>query len=130
MPEESYVLYIDDERPAIELVGETLQSSGFTVLGVTTGAAGLDAMRKRKPALLLLDLVLPDLSGVELYRQMKLDENLTDIPVIVVSGKIPHSTRTLLADLPPVHDCLVKPFDLEHLLRSVRQVVFNHLPAQ
>lgn len=126
MVESSYILYIEDDHNTIELVDETLKTFGLTLMGVTSGAAGLAAMRTQKPLLLLLDLMIPDQSGAEIYREMKLDDDLTDIPVIVVSGKSPDYTRTIIADLPPAHDYIVKPFDPDQLIRSIRQVIYNH----
>ena len=130
MAESSYILYIEDENSVIDFVAKTLKPFGFKIVGVTSGVAGLTAMRAHKPTLLLLDLLIPDQSGPEIYREMKLDPDLTDIPVIVVSGKNPDYARTILADLPPAHDYIVKPFDPDQLIRSIRQVIYNHHPAK
>jgi CheY-like chemotaxis protein len=100
------------------------------MVGITSGVAGLAAMRAHKPALLLLDLLIPDQSGPEIYREMKLDPDLADIPVIVVSGKNPDYARTIIADLPPAHDYIVKPFDPDQLIRSIRHVIYNHHSAK
>jgi CheY-like chemotaxis protein len=130
MAESSYILYIEDENSTIDLVDETLKTFGLKMVGITSGVAGLAAMRAHKPALLLLDLLIPDQSGPEIYREMKLDPDLADIPVIVVSGKNPDYARTIIADLPPAHDYIVKPFDPDQLIRSIRHVIYNHHSAK
>jgi DNA-binding response OmpR family regulator len=127
MTKGSYILYIEDERPTIKLVREVLKISGFTVVGITSGHEGLDLMRSHKPALLLLDLMMPDTSGFDIYHEMKQDETLADIPVIVISAKVPHNTHIIVENLPPVEDYITKPFDLSRLTRSVKQIFNNQI---
>jgi len=120
-----YVLYIEDERPVIDLVRDALRLAGYKVVGATSGQQGLDLMRERKPDLLLLDLMMPDINGWDVYREMKTDENLADIPVIVVSAKAPEYDNVIIEDLPPVEDYISKPFDVEDLIRSVNSLLGN-----
>ena len=119
MAEEHYILYIEDERPMFELVREALKMSGHNVVGAMSGREGLDLMRMRKPNLVLLDLMMSGLNGWDVYRAMKSDEVLSDIPVIVVTAKVPRYGGRIIADLPPVEDYITKPFDVERLIRSV-----------
>lgn len=123
MTADPLILYIEDERPIMELVRQALKLSGYHVLGAYTGQQGLDLMRKQKPNLLLLDLMMPDFNGWDVYRAMKTDEALADIPVIVVTAKIPERNRVIVDDLPPVEDYITKPFDVEHLIRAVQAYV-------
>jgi two-component system sensor histidine kinase ChiS len=127
MTKGSYILYIEDERPTIKLVREVLKISGFTVVGITSGHEGLDLMRSHKPALLLLDLMMPEPSGFDVYHEMKRDEKLADIPVIVISATVPRKTHISVEDLPPVEDYITKPFDLRRLTRSVKQILNNQV---
>jgi DNA-binding response OmpR family regulator len=120
-----YILYIEDERPVIDLVREALKLAGYKVVGATSGRQGLTMMRERKPDLLLLDLMMPDINGWDVYREMKTDDELTDIPVIVVSAKVPEHGKTIIEDLPPVDDYITKPFDVEQLIRSVKSLLIN-----
>jgi len=120
-----YVLYIEDERPVIDLVREALKLAGYKVVGATSGRQGLALMRERKPDLLMLDLMMPDINGWDVYREMKKDKNLTDIPVIVVSAKVPEHGKVIIEDLPPVDDYITKPFDVEQLIRSVKNALIN-----
>jgi CheY-like chemotaxis protein len=118
-----YVLYIEDERPVIDLVREALKTAGYKVVGATSGRQGLTMMKERKPDLLLLDLMMPDINGWDVYREVKTDKQLADIPVIVVSAKVPDAGNIIIKDLPPVDDYLTKPFDVEDLIRSVNQLL-------
>ena len=120
-----YILYIEDERPVIDLVREALKLAGYKVVGATSGQQGLSLMRERKPDLLLLDLMMPDINGWDVYREMKTDDELLDVPVIVVSAKIPESGKVIIKDLPPVDDYITKPFDVEQLIRSVKGLLTN-----
>ncbi len=123
MSTDSFILYIEDERPMMELVRHVLSSSGYNVVGSYTGRQGLDIMRDNKPNLLLLDLMMPQFNGWDVYREMKGDEVLADIPVIVLTAKIPEVGRKIVDDLPPVEDYITKPFDVEHLLRVVKSYI-------
>ncbi len=116
---ENYILYIEDERPMLELVREALKMSGHNVIGALSGQEGLDMMQTRKPDLVLLDLMMSGLNGWDVYRAMKSDEGLADVPVIVVTAKVPRYGGRIIADLPPVDDYITKPFDVTRLIRSV-----------
>ena len=120
-----YILYIEDERPVIDLVREALKLAGYKVVGATSGRQGLALMRERKPDLILLDLMMPDINGWDVYREMKTDEDLSKIPVVVVSAKVPEYGKLIIDDLPPVEDYITKPFDVEQLIRSVKNVLDN-----
>ncbi len=78
-------------------------------------------MRQRKPDLLLLDLMMPHVSGWDVYRAMKSDESLADIPVIIITARVLTQGLTLIEGLPPVNDYLTKPFDVKRLIRAVQQ---------
>jgi len=123
MDANSHILYIEDERPVFELVRHALKSAGYEITGAVNGRQGLASMRQQKPDLLLLDLMMPELDGWEVYRQMKDDQQLADIPVIVVTAKIPQRNRILIEGYPPVEDYITKPFDVEQLIRSVQNLL-------
>lgn len=119
----SYILYIEDERAAIDLVRTILDMAGYTVVGVTSAAEGLAVMRQAKPALLLLDLMMPDANGYDVYRTMKAEPALADIPVIIITGRVLESDRVIVNGLPPVEDYITKPFKPDRLVRAVREVL-------
>lgn len=123
MDNQPYILYIEDERPMIELVRESLKFAGYEVVGVTSGEQGLAQMQARKPDLLLLDMMMPGLSGWDIYRSMKADAQLVEVPVIVITAKVLSQGRKIVEDLPPVDDYITKPFNPERLIRSVQNLL-------
>jgi CheY-like chemotaxis protein len=123
MDSEPYIIYIEDERPMIELVRETLKFSGYQLVGVTSGQEGLTLMQERKPDLLLLDLMMPEVSGWDVYRAMKADAELSEVPVIVITAKVLDGGRKIADDLPPVDDYITKPFGPDRLIRSVQNLL-------
>ena len=123
MDNQPYILYIEDERPMIELVRETLKLSGHQLVGATSGEQGLGIMQKSKPGLLLLDLMMPGLSGWDVYRAMKADPQLATVPVIVITAKVLERGRKIVEELPPVDDYITKPFGPEHLIRAVQKLL-------
>ena len=80
------ILIIDDEIETIDLVGMGLTRCGYEVIGATSGLEGLDLIRTRKPALLLLDLMMPQLSGYDVCRQLRADSETTHLPIIILSA--------------------------------------------
>jgi two-component system, OmpR family, alkaline phosphatase synthesis response regulator PhoP len=118
-----FILYIEDERPMLELVRHALKLAGYDVTGVTSGQQGLGIMRERKPDLLLLDLMMPGINGWDVYREVKADPELSDIPVIVITARVPERGLTIVDDLPPVDDYITKPFDVEQLIFAVQKLV-------
>lgn len=123
MSKEPFILFIDDERPTLDLIAQALKFAGYTITGVTSGEKGLAMMRERKPDLLLLDLMMPTLSGWDVYRIMKSEEALADIPVIIITARVLSRDRVLIEGLPPVDDYVTKPFDVKRLIRAIQQFV-------
>jgi CheY-like chemotaxis protein len=81
------VVVIEDEPAVIELARLILERRGFEVVGAVTGREGLETVRRVKPDLILLDLMLPDMDGWEVYRKIKADPELWHIPIQVVTAR-------------------------------------------
>src|SRR3989337_4566126 len=81
------VVCIEDEPEMIDLVRLILGRKGFEVLGANGGVEGLEAVRREKPDLVLLDLMMPDMDGWEVYQQIKADPARRAIPVVVLTAK-------------------------------------------
>ena len=84
---EKTVLIIEDEEDAAELFAEMMRVSGFRVLKTSKSTPALSMMAAEKPDVVLLDIMMPEISGLDILRQMRRDPALANIPVIVVTAK-------------------------------------------
>ena len=125
MSEKIRVLCIEDEAEMIELTRLVLEREGFEVLGAVGGSQGLEIIKREKPDLVLLDLMMPDIDGWEVYRQMKADDQLAQIPVIVVTAKAQSIDKVLGLQVAKVDDYITKPFGPKELLESIRRILDN-----
>ncbi len=121
--EKKKVVCIEDEPEMIDLVKLILGRKGFELTGAMGGREGLDAIRRVKPDLVLLDLMMPDMDGWEVYQQMKADSELKNIPVIVVTAKAQSIDKILGLHIAKVDDYVTKPFGPQELLQSVERVL-------
>lgn len=119
------VVCIEDEPEMIDLVSLILGRQGFDVIGANGGVEGLETVRKEKPDLILLDLMMPDMDGWEVYQQIKADEELRQIPVIVVTAKAQSIDKVLGLHIAKVDDYITKPFGPQELLESVEKILVN-----
>ncbi len=117
-----HILCIEDEPEMIDLIRLILGRRGFEVKGAAGGTAGLKAVREQLPDLVLLDLMMPDMDGWEVYQQMKAEEATRNIPVIVVTAKAQSIDKVLGLHIAKVDDYIAKPFSPQDLLNSVEKV--------
>ena len=120
------LLYIEDEYEMIELVKLILARRGFEVIGAIGGRDGLEAIRTLLPDLVLLDLMMPDMDGWDVYQQMKADVATQKIPVIVVTAKAQSIDKVLGLHIAKVDDYISKPFSPNELVESVEKVLARH----
>nr|HID14506.1 response regulator transcription factor [Anaerolineae bacterium] len=121
--EKKVVVCIEDEPEMIDLVKLILGRKGFDLVGAVGGREGLETVRRLKPDLVLLDLMMPDMDGWEVYQQMKADDELKGIPVIVVTAKAQSIDKVLGLHIAKVDDYVTKPFGPQELLQSVNKVL-------
>jgi DNA-binding response OmpR family regulator len=117
-----HILCIEDEPEMIDLIRLILGRRGFEVVGAAGGKEGLEKVLQELPDLVLLDLMMPDMDGWEVYQQMKADEKTKDIPVIVVTAKAQSIDKVLGLHIAKVDDYIAKPFSPQELLSSVDKV--------
>jgi two-component system response regulator VicR len=117
------ILCIEDEPEMIDLIRLILGRRGFEVVGAAGGKEGLEKVRQQLPDLVLLDLMMPDMDGWEVYQQMKADEKTKDIPVIVVTAKAQSIDKVLGLHIAKVDDYIAKPFSPQDLMNSVEKVL-------
>jgi two-component system response regulator VicR len=121
--EQLRVVCIEDEPEMIDLVRLILGRRGFLVIGANGGVEGLETVRQEKPDLVLLDLMMPDMDGWEVYQQIKADPDLRDIPVVVVTAKAQSIDKVLGLHIAKVDDYITKPFGPQELLESVEKLL-------
>jgi two-component system, OmpR family, response regulator VicR len=117
------VVYIEDEPEMIDLVRLILNRRGYEIIGANGGREGLDLVRAQTPDLVLLDLMMPDMDGWDVYQQMKADEHTQNIPVIVVTAKAQSIDKVLGLHIAKVDDYISKPFSPQELVDSVEKVI-------
>jgi two-component system, OmpR family, response regulator VicR len=123
------ILCIEDEHEMIDLIRLILSRRGFEVLGANGGREGLDVIRKEHPDLILLDLMMPDMDGWEVYQRMKAEETTRNIPVIIVTAKAQSIDKVLGLHIAKVDDYIAKPFSPQELLASVDNVLSRQKTA-
>lgn len=117
------ILCIEDDPEMIELIRLILERRGFVVQGADGGKAGLEAVRSTPPDLVLLDLMMPDMDGWDVYQRMKADQATRRIPIIVVTASAQNIDREFGLHIAKVDDYIVKPFSPQDLLASVDRVL-------
>lgn len=117
------VVCIEDDPEMIDLVKLILARQGYEVIGAMGGREGLETVEAVRPDLVLLDLMMPDMDGWEVYQQMKSSEAMRDIPVIVVTAKAQSIDKVLGLHIAKVNDYITKPFGPSELLSSVLRVL-------
>lgn len=117
------ILCIEDEAEMIDLMRLILGRRGYDVRGAISGMEGLKMIREHSPDLILLDLMMPEMDGWEVYQQIKADEKMRGTPVIVVTAKAQSIDRVLGLHIAKVDDYIAKPFSPQELLNSVEKVL-------
>lgn len=117
------IVCVEDEPEMIDLIRLILSRRGFDVKGANGGKEGLELIVKELPDLVLLDLMMPDMDGWEVYQQMKANEKTREIPVIVVTAKAQSIDKVLGLHIAKVDDYIAKPFSPQELLNSVEKVL-------
>ncbi len=118
-----HIVCIEDEPEMIDLIQLILNRRGFDVHGAPGGKEGLNMVRELLPDLVLLDLMMPEMDGWEVYQQMKADESTRNIPVIVVTAKAQNIDKVLGLHIAKVDDYIAKPFSPQELMDSVEKIL-------
>jgi two-component system, OmpR family, response regulator VicR len=124
------IIYIEDDPDMIDLVSLILSRRGYSVQGADGGVKGLDLVLSELPDLVLLDLMMPDLDGWDVYQQMKAQTKTRNIPVIVITAKAQAIDRVLGLRIAKVDDYICKPFSPNELIASIERIIEkNHFQA-
>ncbi|RPH62433.1 MAG: response regulator [Chloroflexi bacterium] len=116
------ILCIEDDSEMTDLIRLILARKGYEISVASGGQVGIRKIREEKPDMVLLDLMMPDMDGWEVYQQMKADEKTKEIPVIVVTAKAQSIDKVLGLHIAKVDDYIAKPFSPKELIESVERV--------
>jgi len=119
------ILVVDDEKPIIDLLTYNLQRAGYQVLVAWDGESALARARHEQPDLIILDLMLPKLDGIEVCRALRreqADVRTSDVPIIMLTARDEEIDRVLGLEL-GADDYVVKPFSVRELLARVKAVL-------
>jgi phosphate regulon transcriptional regulator PhoB len=116
------ILIIEDDRDIVELVRYNLAQEGFQVTSVADGATGLAQIKKSPPDVLLLDLMLPKLSGLEICKEIRRDTSLNRLPILMVTARGEEADRVVGLEM-GADDYVTKPFSPRELVARVKALL-------
>ncbi|PAW78593.1 MAG: DNA-binding response regulator [Verrucomicrobia bacterium Tous-C9LFEB] len=116
------ILVVDDEADVIDMLSIGLRAAGFTVLAAENGAAALVKARAELPSLIILDLMLPQMSGLEVCKALKKDAPTSQIPIIMLTAKAEEVDKIVGLEL-GADDYVTKPFSPRELILRVKSVL-------
>jgi DNA-binding response OmpR family regulator len=120
------ILSIEDDPEMRGLLQLILERKGHHVIGVKRGELGLELLKSLKPDVLLLDLMLPDIDGWDIYQQMKDDDELSSVPVIIISARDEKRDAAAGRHIIGNDRYLKKPFEIDELVNTVYEVLEKH----
>ena len=121
-PSTERILVVDDEPEIVALVTYHLAKVGYRVATAATGQEALDLARRERPSLIVLDLMLPGISGFDVLEQLRSDESTRDIAVLMLTARDGVQDRVRGLDM-GADDYLVKPFHVEELLARINALL-------
>lgn len=122
------ILIIEDDKDIVELVRYNLEKENFKITAASDGLSGLAQVRKSPPDLLLLDLMLPKLSGLEICKQIRRDSSLNRLPILMLTARGDEADRVVGLEL-GADDYVAKPFSPRELVARVKALFRRAEPA-
>ncbi len=122
MPSPPLVLIVDDERDLVRLLEFNLQEAGFETVSAYTGEEALQKVRQRVPDLVVLDLMLPDISGNEVCRQLRAFPRTRHVPVLMLTARTDEVDRVVGFE-GGADDFVTKPFSVRELVLRIRAIL-------
>lgn len=117
------ILYIEDEPEMIDLVRLMLKDQNIEIIGANGGRRGLELALQIIPDLVLLDLMMPDIDGWGVYRQLKASAATRDIPVVVITARAQQIDKVYGLQVARVEDYLTKPFSPQELIACIKKIL-------
>jgi two-component system phosphate regulon response regulator PhoB len=116
------ILVIDDERDLIELVRYNLEKEGYDVIAATDGQSGLEVATKHAPDLVVLDLMMPGIDGIQICQRLRADPRTARLPVIMLTAKATEADRIVGLEM-GADDYITKPFSPREVVARVKAVL-------
>src|SRR5579883_884409 len=113
------IVLIEDDQDLYSLIRYNLEKEGFAVSGLQTGKGALDLCRRERPDLIILDVMLPDSSGLEICKAIRADSELAAVPVIFLTARASETDRIVGLEL-GANDYIVKPFFVRELIARIK----------
>ena len=125
MSDKKLILVIDDDPDIVTFLTTLLNDNGYEADAASDGVEGLEKVRTRRPDLILLDITMPEKSGVRLYRDVKEDDELKAIPVVIVTGVMKEFKQFIHTrrQVPPPEGFIQKPVVKQELLDTVGKLL-------
>jgi two-component system, OmpR family, phosphate regulon response regulator PhoB len=123
------ILVVDDDPDILSLVRYNLEREGFSVLTAANGQDALQLVHSQPPQAIILDLMLPEVDGLEVFRQVKRDPTLSDIPVIMLTAKGEEVDRVVGFEL-GADDYITKPFSPRELILRLKAILKRSTPRE
>jgi two-component system, OmpR family, response regulator VicR len=116
------IVYVEDDPEMVTLVTMILKPKGFDVKGANGGSEALEIIPKIMPDLILLDLMMPEMDGWEVFHRLKSIESTSRIPIIIITAKSQEIDKVLGLNIAKVDDYIIKPFHYQQLVDSIQRV--------
>ena len=129
MPPKKTILAIDDEKDILSLLQYNLEKEGYQLLTAVTGEAGFELAKSKKPDLILLDLMLPGMDGIEVCRLLRQTSETRSIPSLMLTAKSTEVDQIVGLEM-GASDYITKPFSIKVLLARVKNVFRGHQTAK
>jgi two-component system response regulator VicR len=117
------IMVVDDEPDVVDLVKLVLESDGFDVVTAYSGKEALDKIVQQMPDLVLLDIMMPQMDGWEVYSRIKAHPKTKDIPVAMLTAKSQSIDKMIGLHVVKVDDYITKPFGRSELLERVKRIL-------
>lgn len=117
------IVYIDDDIEMTYLIKMILERKGYEIISTNNGLEGFELVEKENPDLVLLDLMMPEIDGWEIFQQLRSNSKTENIPVIVISAKAQPIDKVLGLQVAKVNNYVGKPFKPQELIESIESIL-------
>jgi len=120
------ILVVDDEKEVVQYLSSILQRANYEVISTTQGKQALELAFQHKPDLIILDVLIPDLRGEEIYRLLSENQETAGIPIIFLTGIITEEDESFIQNLTGRSRLLAKPTTKEKILDAIHKTLEDH----